>query len=111
MTWESKCDDPRCPGWAVFNETEIQRCDSCNRFSCDEEAFEHVVNTALYKDGVLTCDGHRFLVVELKGNAWILSKVVDGFEYPVKLYRADRGELPPTDFEALLEDAEYEVPQ
>lgn len=23
------CDDPACPGWAVFNGCEIQRCDTC----------------------------------------------------------------------------------
>lgn len=23
------CDNPACPGWAVFNEAEVQRCDTC----------------------------------------------------------------------------------
>lgn len=34
--------DPGCPGWAVFNHREIQRCDTCRRFEDDEEAVAHV---------------------------------------------------------------------
>lgn len=34
--------DPDCLGWAVFNDTEIQRCDDCGRFETDEDAAEHV---------------------------------------------------------------------
>ena len=26
---------PGCPGWAVFNGNEIQRCDACARFKDD----------------------------------------------------------------------------
>jgi hypothetical protein len=40
----SKCDDPNCPGWAFFNNNEIQRCDTCNRFRSDAGAVEHVRN-------------------------------------------------------------------
>jgi hypothetical protein len=32
-----------CPGWGVYNGNEIQRCDSCNKFSSDEDAVNHVL--------------------------------------------------------------------
>lgn len=38
----AKCDDPQCPGWAVFNDNQIQRCDACDRFADDDEAVAHV---------------------------------------------------------------------
>lgn len=38
-----ECDEG-CPGWAWFNESEIERCDTCARFSDDVEAAEHVVS-------------------------------------------------------------------
>lgn len=37
-----KCDDADCPGWAVFNDGEIQRCDTCGRFKSDDEAKAYV---------------------------------------------------------------------
>ena len=112
MTWKSKCDDPHCPGWAVFNENEIQRCDSCDRFASEAEALAHVIDTGeVSRMFNVRCDGIQLVACELKGFAWILSKVLDGVEYPVKLYRVDRNEMPPRDLEALLEDAEYEVPR
>lgn len=36
-----KCDDERCPGWAVFEcggALEIERCDTCKVFDDDDEA-------------------------------------------------------------------------
>lgn len=36
--------DHGCPGWAWFNEGEIQRCDTCKRFDSDEEAAKHVLH-------------------------------------------------------------------
>lgn len=37
------CDDPRCPGWFVNAETDgIERCDTCNQFSDDTGAADHV---------------------------------------------------------------------
>lgn len=36
------CDSAGCPGWAVFNGNEIQRCDTCKRFDDDDEAIAHV---------------------------------------------------------------------
>ena len=33
-----ECDGPFCPGWGIFNNNEIQRCDVCARFRSDEEA-------------------------------------------------------------------------
>lgn len=36
-----RCDGP-CPGWGVFNDAEIQRCDQCGVFESDDEAREHV---------------------------------------------------------------------
>lgn len=33
-----ECDDPYCPGWAVFNDAEIQRCDQCSQFEDDDQA-------------------------------------------------------------------------
>lgn len=38
---QNECDD-LCPGWAVFNGNEIQRCDNCQRFKSDEEAIAYV---------------------------------------------------------------------
>jgi hypothetical protein len=35
--------DVGCPGWAWFNQCEIQRCDTCERFSDDLEAAKHIV--------------------------------------------------------------------
>lgn len=35
-----------CPGWAVFNGNDLQRCDECKRFSDDDEACAHA--RALY---------------------------------------------------------------
>lgn len=35
--------DPGCPGWGVFNGTEIQRCDTCQRFKSDDEAIAYVL--------------------------------------------------------------------
>lgn len=32
------CGDPKCPGWAVFNSAEVQRCDECAVFADDDEA-------------------------------------------------------------------------
>src|SRR5687767_12470655 len=34
--------DPGCPGWGVFNGTEIQRCDTCQRFRYDDDAVAYV---------------------------------------------------------------------
>jgi hypothetical protein len=39
---KKECDDESCPGWAVFNERDIQRCDACERFNDDEEAIAYV---------------------------------------------------------------------
>ncbi len=36
------CDDDLCPGWAWFNDREIQRCDTCKRFGDDDDAVVHV---------------------------------------------------------------------
>ena len=41
-TPETACS-PGCPGWAVFNGNEIQRCDACARFKDDDAAIEHVL--------------------------------------------------------------------
>ena len=41
-TPETACS-PGCPGWAVFNGNEIQRCDVCARFKDDDAAIEHVI--------------------------------------------------------------------
>jgi hypothetical protein len=38
------CDDPSCPGWAVFNDDEVQRCDACSRFRHDLAAEKHILN-------------------------------------------------------------------
>ena len=43
---ESQCS-PGCPGWAVFNGNEIQRCDACARFEDDDEAITHVIGIEL----------------------------------------------------------------
>lgn len=119
-TWESRCCDPACPGWAVFNENEIQCCDACDRFADDREALDHVITTAeVSRNYDVTCDGIRLVACEFKGNAWILSKVL-GFdysphgclrrtEYPMVLLRADRGEFPDRDVKALLELVEYSL--
>jgi len=40
---KKKCDDAGCPGWAIFNDGEIQRCDTCKRFESDDEAITHVM--------------------------------------------------------------------
>jgi hypothetical protein len=37
---EEECFD--CPGWHIFNGCEIQRCDACQKFSCDDEAIAEV---------------------------------------------------------------------
>ena len=34
--------DPGCPGWALMNDREIQRCDSCEVFETDDAAIEYV---------------------------------------------------------------------
>lgn len=34
-----RCDFA-CPGVAIFNGSEIQRCDGCRRFPSDDEAIE-----------------------------------------------------------------------
>lgn len=40
---ENECEGEGCPGWAVFNEREIERCDLCERFQSDEDAIAHVL--------------------------------------------------------------------
>jgi hypothetical protein len=44
--WEREAQKPSecpgCPGWAVFNGDEVQRCDSCQRFDSDDAAWLHV---------------------------------------------------------------------
>lgn len=37
-----ECDGPGCPGWGVFDDGQIQRCDCCERFNDDDEAVAYV---------------------------------------------------------------------
>jgi len=37
-----ECETKGCPGWAVFNNGEVERCDTCKRFGSDDEAIAHV---------------------------------------------------------------------
>jgi hypothetical protein len=32
------CEDRYCPGWGIFNDKEVQRCDTCERYPDDETA-------------------------------------------------------------------------
>jgi hypothetical protein len=44
--WPATACSPGCPGWDVFNGSEIQRCDECRRFADDDEAIAHVAGLA-----------------------------------------------------------------
>ena len=37
------CGDCGNKGWEIFNDNEIQRCDSCKRFGGDTDAVAHVM--------------------------------------------------------------------
>jgi len=47
---DPRCDDDECPGWAVFNDDEIQRCDECDKFIDDLAAAYGVLHVAKRKD-------------------------------------------------------------
>lgn len=53
LQYEPCC--PGCPGWAVFNDNEIQRCDECGRFADDDEAVIHVNELARAEGRRLRC--------------------------------------------------------
>lgn len=77
------CDDPRCPGWFVNEETDaIERCDTCQQFPDDMAAADHV--RKLYdrefegypkhiridsRNGYIRCDRCGFAQGILVGNA------------------------------------------
>lgn len=48
-----KCSDPHCPGWAVYNGTEVKRCDECGVFKTDEEAGLHVQDIRTFDPSTL----------------------------------------------------------
>lgn len=41
LSIDVRCDFA-CPGVAIFNGSEVQRCDECKRFPSDDEAIEFV---------------------------------------------------------------------
>jgi hypothetical protein len=47
-SWKPKCDDPKCRGWDVFNDREVQRCDTCDRFESDLDAFAFAVASDMH---------------------------------------------------------------
>ena len=50
MSWESRCDNPRCQGVVIDRPTlTIQACDDCKRFKSDEEAAEWLLAELIRK--------------------------------------------------------------
>jgi hypothetical protein len=69
------CDDPRCPGWFVNADTDaIERCDTCQQFSDDYEAADHV--RGLY-ERELEENGKKLGICEHEPN-WSTARQPDG---------------------------------
>lgn len=43
------CDACNGEGWLATDSWEVERCDACERFTCDQEAFDY----AIYRAGVV----------------------------------------------------------
>lgn len=79
MPWPDSQCSPGCPGWAVFNGNEVQRCDACGRFADDDEAIEHVKNIeqqVIDATGCAEPDGKVYVCsdcgcIDVEGTAWI----------------------------------------
>lgn len=47
LTVKGACEECRNMGWAVFNDNEVQACDTCNVFEYDSDAFAHAIGLAI----------------------------------------------------------------
>lgn len=62
------CDDDHCRGWEWFNDSEIERCDTCRRFPDDEAAALHVQGCAPCRAHLAASGGT--LTIRGTGLAW-----------------------------------------
>lgn len=65
-----ECEESGCPGWAWFDDKQIERCDSCRRWQADEDALQHVRDCGPCR-AYLTEEGGILSIRGFAGWTWI----------------------------------------
>lgn len=113
-TMDDRCDDGKCPGWSIFNEStgnpEIQRCDDCcpEHLTDDDVATLREARVALCEAWVRVLDGEGGPLPRLRqryGFGWKLRVLTHPTEYPELVLLAATGETLIQDFEPKAIDA------
>jgi hypothetical protein len=74
------CGDRKCPGWAVFNGNDVQRCDACDMFANDDRALEEAGRVLILNlERRLNMAGERDIVTLSGDDAIVALQITEAF--------------------------------